>query len=378
VRRHAFMAAALCLVACTGGGDAAPPEIRIGLLATMEGRFSETSGQPSKRGAELAVAERNAGGGVTIGGVPYRVRLIVRSYASRADAAAQARALINQDSIHALVGPQLSVHAIPVAVMAEDARVVMISPMSSNPETTAGKRYVFRLAFLDDFQGEVLGNFARHDLDASRAAILYEETSSYSRGLAREFRKSFEASGGTVVAEEHFLADDPVDYRHQLRRIEGRRPEVLLLPNTMFADSVQLRQAREIGLDVQILGTDTWDLQQAKKMDAAEGLFVTHQWHHDLPGAEVARFLDRFDAAYGRRPKTTAAMTYDAVRLLLDAMENAGSVESDAVRTSLATGAEFEGVTGRISFDGGGSPRRSAVISKVIGGEAKFFRVVDP
>ena len=362
-----------------GGADGPAPEIRIGLLATMEGRFAESSGDPSLRGAELAVSERNAAGGVVVDGVPHQVRLVVRSYDARADdAAAQARVLINEDSVHALLGPQLSAHAIAVAVMAEEARVVMISPMSSNRATTEGKRFVFRLAFLDDFQGEVLSDFALDELKARTGAVLYEETSPYSSGLAREFVARFQAGGGRIVAEETFLGDAPLDFQEQLGRIARARPDVLLLPNAMAADSVQMRQARELGIQSQILGTDTWDLQLSPNLAAAEGVYVTHQWHYDMEGPEVAPFLRRFDAAYQRLPRTTAAMTYDATVLLLDAMERAGAVGGEPLRAAVAGTRDFQGVTGRISFDGSGSPRRSAVISRVHGGKVSLFRTVDP
>lgn len=375
--RLAWASLGLVLAACGAPQD--PPEIRIGLLATMEGPYREASGLPSKRGADLAVEEWNARGGVVIDGVPRRIRLVVRSYDNRADdAAAQARALLNQDSVHAIIGPQLSSHAIPVAQMAEQVRVVMISPMSSNAETTAGKRYVFRLAFLDAFQGYALASFATEDLGARTAAVLFEETSQYSRGLAAEFRRRFEAAGGRIVASEHFLADDGPDYRDQLRRIGAAKPDVLLLPNAMGADTLQVRQMEELGIDIQVLGTDTWDLQWTPKLAGTAHVFVTHQWHYQMGGPQVEAFLRRFREAYDRLPRTTAAMTYDATNLLLTSMQKVGSVDSDDVRSVLATTTDFLGVTGRISFDGTGNPHRSAAVSHLENGKPVLDRVIDP
>ena len=160
----------------------APAELRVGLLALLHGVPKQTSGLPSVHASELAAKLVNDRGGVTLDGRSHNLRIVVASYEDRADSATSvARALINQERIDALIGPQFSRHAIPVAVVAEDARVPMLSPMSSNPATTKDKSFVFRLAFLDNFQGDVMGRFAAKELDARRAAVLYDRTTAYGR-----------------------------------------------------------------------------------------------------------------------------------------------------------------------------------------------------
>ncbi len=159
------------------------------------------------------------------------MKLIVKAYDDRPDSATSvARALVNQSQIHVLIGPQLSRHAIPVAIVAEDAEIPMVSPMSSSPGTTAGRRFVFRLAALDDVQGRAMGEFAADDLAARRAAVLYDISTDYSRSLAEWFRRAFESGGGKVVAVESFTRDEPLEYRESLDRIAAASPDVLVPP----------------------------------------------------------------------------------------------------------------------------------------------------
>ncbi len=201
------------VTACRSAPDA-PREIRIGLLALLGGVQRETSGLPSVYAAELAAKIVNDRGGIEVDGHPHRIEIVVKDHADRSDSATSvARALINQERIDALIGPQFSRHAIPVSIVAENARMPMLSPMSSNPATTEGKNFVFRLAFLDDFQGDVMGRFAANELGATRAAVLYDKTTAYGRSLSDAFRRAFEEEGGQIVTFESFALDEPLDYR---------------------------------------------------------------------------------------------------------------------------------------------------------------------
>ena len=368
----------LAAVAC-GPVAEEPPEIRIGLLALSEGISRETSGLPSIRGAELAIDAVNERGGIELGGIPHRVVLVVKDYEDRPDSAASvARALINQERIDALIGPQFSRHAIPVAVVAENARMPMLSPMSSNPATTRGKGFVFRLAFLDDFQGQVLGHFAVDELGVSRAAVLYDISTAYGRSLAQAFRQAFEDKGGTVVAFESYARDEPRDYRQQLARIREEKPEVLYLPNDTEYVIAQILQARERGIEATLLGGDTWDMKRFALEPQCEGAFVAHQWHPDMDTPEARAFVEAFRRKHGSAPKVTAAMTYDSVALLLRVIEREGSKDPEAIRKGLAETREFVGATGTIRFDGRPDPLRSVVISKLHDGRSSLYRIVDP
>jgi branched-chain amino acid transport system substrate-binding protein len=368
-------ASALGAAACAKDPRAA--EIRIGLLVLLSGVPAETSGYPSIEGAELAVREANEIGGIRIGGVPHSVKLIVKEYDDRPDSATSvARALVNQSRIDALVGPQFSRHAIPVAIVAEDSEIPMVSPMSSSPGTTEGRRFVFRLAPLDEVQGRAMGEFAASELDAKRAAVLYDISTDYSRSLAESFRRAFERAGGRVVAFESFARDEPLDYREKLERIARVDPDVLYLPNDSERCEAQIVQARERGVDATLLGGDTWDLERFRALPESDGAYVAHQWHPDLDTPEARRFRDLFTKTYGKTPKITSAMTYDAVALVLDVIARKGSLDSSAIRDGIAATRDFRGATGTVRFPDGGDPERSVVIARISGGESRLHRII--
>src|SRR5574341_106363 len=351
--------AALLAVGCPAG----PRELRIGVLAQTTGPYAEVSGRPTVEGARMAAWEARD---VEVGGRRYRVVLVERDFADRPDAAATAaRAAINQDQVVALIGPQFSRHAIPVSVLAEDAQVPMISPMSSNPATTAGKRYVFRLAVLDDVQGRVIARFARQDLRARAAATLFEVSSQYSRELAERFRRAFTEQGGRIVAFEPYTADRAAELGAQLRRIRAASPDVLYLPNFPADVARQVLGAQQLGVRATLLGSDSWDPPSLPPLRPAQAAYVTNQWRPDIPTAATRAFVTRYRRTFGTEPRAAAALTYDSVRILLAAVRRAGSLDPAEIRTAIAATREFPGVSGPITFHGGADPRRSVAVSRV-------------
>ncbi len=361
LRRPATLVA-LSMLLVAGCRPSAPPTVRIGVLATLTGRFGEVSGRPTVEGARLAVRDF---GPLELGDRPVHVELTERDFADRADAAARAaRALINQDSVVAIVGPQFSRHAIPVAIIADDAHVPMISPMSSNAEVTRGRSYVFRLATLDEVMGAALARYAARELTARRAAVLFDVSAVYSRGLAERFRATFDSAGGRVVAFETYTADRADDIAGQVRRIAAARPDVVFLPN--FSDVV-VRQVPALwaaGVRAVLLGSDSWDPQTVPLADGQRAV-VAGQWRPDLPTEPARRFAAAYRAAYGAAPRAAAAMTYDAVTLLLGAMRSTGSTDPDSLRAAIARTVDFEGASGTIRFAGRSDPVRPVAISAV-------------
>lgn len=358
---RSIVLAAVTAAACTGGP---PPEVRIGLMATFAGPFAEVSGVPTRQGARLAL--REAGDTVTVNGRVHRVVLVERGFEDRADAAAgAARALINQEGVVALVGPQFSRHAIPAAVVAEEARLPMISPMSSNPATTAGRRFVFRLAFLDDVQGPVLAGFARDSLRARTAAVLYDVTGSYSRDLATVFRRAFEAAGGRVTAFETYSADGVDDVDPQVARIAAARADVVFLPGFPDAVARHVPLLQRAGVRGTLLGGDSWDPLSLPSLLPGQRAYVTAQWRPDLPTAEARRFRDAYRAAFGTEPRAAAAMTYDAVHILLGALRTAGVTAGDPLRDAIAATDGYHGASGTFAFGGRADPGRQVAVSEV-------------
>ena len=312
----------------------------------------------------MAVDELNAADGVMIGGTAHRVRLIVRDFAERPDAAASAvRALVNLDSVHALVGPQFSAHSIPAGGVAEDAQVPLISPMSSNPALTQGRRFVFRLAYLDAFQGKVLARYACGQLSLRRAAMLYDAASPYGRDIAALFRETFSGCGGLVVADETFTTDRATDFTPQLRRIIASGADALLLPNYAREDSIQVRQARALGFRGRFLSSDSWDPAGLYSIEEAIGTVVVGQWDWRLPSPVTQRFVRRYREIYSDSvPRATAALTYDAILLLADAARRVGTLQGDSLARAIAQIERYEGAGSTYRFAGRQDPRRGGVL----------------
>ena len=353
-------AALVHMLACA---PAEPPEFRIGFLNVMVEPMGPVSGLPGRNGAQMAIDEINAAGGVVVDGISHRAVLVEREIEIRADAAATgARVLINVDSVHAIVGPQISTLAIAAAAVAEFAQVPLISPMASNPAVTAGRSMIYRLAFLDEYQGSALARFAYDSLGVRRAASLYDGANPYSRDIWALFRSTFEGRGGRVVAEETFHTDVAADYRTQLRRLLAARPDAILLPNYAVHDSVQVRQARDLGFRGRFLGSDSWDPVAMVRIPAAEGSVVVANWDTRSGGDSTRAFVSRYQARFGQEPRTTAAATFDAMRILAMAATRARSLNGPALATAIGTTDGYEGVVTTYRFRGSGDPVRGGPI----------------
>lgn len=342
---------------------AEPPPIRIGLIGVFTGAMAGSSGIPARRGAEIAIAEINAAGGVTIAGRAHRLALVDLEVENRPDAAAVgARQLINLDSIDVLIGPQMSTLAIAAGAVAEESEILMVAPMASNPLVTAGRQFVFRLAFLDAFQGEVLARFAYDSLGIRRAAILHDAASPYGSDISALFAQTFTALGGRIVALERYDIDGPEDYRPQLQRLLAGSPQALLLPNFVTGDSTQMRQARLLGFRGRFLGTDSWDVRGLASVPGAQGSLIVGNWDRDTTRASAVRFHAAWAAIDAEPPRATAAATYDAIHLVAQAMTRAGAREGAALADSLRWFGRYEGAVTTYDFRGGNDPVRGAAL----------------
>ncbi len=376
VTRRALVAAlSFGVLACK---PAPAPEVRIGLIGVFSGSMAGSSGVPAQLAARLAVSEINAAGGVFVDGVRHQLRLIETETENRPDAAAvTARRLINIDSVDVLIGPQSSTLAIAAATIAEESEVLMIAPMASNPQVTAGKRYVFRLAFLDSFQGEVLARFAYDSLGIRRAAAMHDAASPYGRDITALFTETFTALGGTIVGVEQFDSDGARDYRTQLRRLIAGRPQALLIPNLVTNDSLQLRQARDLGFTGRFLGTDSWDVRGLAPNPSYHGALVVGNWDRDSTRAMAKRFRAGWDRAYEERPVATAAATYDAIYVLSEALKRAGTKSVSVLADSLRNLGRWDGAVTAFDFAGANDPVRGAVLLE-LGGAGLGIRTSVP
>lgn len=382
--RYFVMAWLLCLFAGLSGACATAPsppptpqEIRLGVLLPITEEF-EVSTRSSLNAANLAAEQVNAQGGLVVGGQSYQVSLVVEDDQDLPQAAVQAaRKLIARDEVVAIIGVPVSRIAIPVATVAENEQVPLISYKSTNPETTAGKRYVFRVTFLDQFQAEVLARFVRNDLDKQRAAVLYDIASEYNRDLSLFFRQEFEQLNGTVVAFESYTTDER-EWHSQLETIRESHPDVLFLPNYDSDVLLQVQQARTMGITATIVGGDSWSDFGKDDLRQMDGAYYTDQWPTDQTSTQTQAFIEAYRTAYGDEPDANAALTYDAFGLLFHALEQQSSVSPESIRNGLASIEHYTGVTGTMVFHGTGDPERSVVILQVQDGQPVFYRQVDP
>jgi branched-chain amino acid transport system substrate-binding protein len=361
---------------------AAPTEIRIGLDVPMTGDIAYV-GTQSQRAAEMKSADVNDAGGLDVGGKKYKINIIVADNESKAESAtAAATKLITQDKVLAIVGPQASKQAVPTGEVCNENETPMISPWSTNPNTTLNRPWVFRACFLDPFQGPVVANFATQEFGYTKAAVLYDVASDYPKGLAENFRDGWEEihGAGSVVSFESFTTGD-TDFSAQLTKIKGSGAEFLFTPQYYNEVPLIVKQAQELGLAMDIIGSDSWGDPKTIELcgDACEGLyFSTHYAAEGATGATKA-FIDRYNADYGEIPGDVAALTWDALDILLKAIQNTGGITGDlakdreAVKDELGKVAGFVGITGKMTFTPDGDPIKCAVIVKIEGGKFKFY-----
>ncbi len=376
----------LLLSSCGGGGSGGDAVIRVGVIAELTGDLA-AAGASCRNAAELAARRINESGGVTIAGRPHTIKVFVEDNAGKAEqSVSAAQKLIAQDRVVAIIGPNASRYAIPASEIAEANRTVLISPWSTNPKltldarTNAPKRYVFRSCFIDPFQGGLLARFALDNLQARRAAVLYDVASEYNKGIAEVFKAAFESGGGLVAAFETYTTGDK-DFSAQITKIANAGPDVLFLPNYYSEVPLQIQQAQRLGLSkVPILGSDSWGSSELLKLcaGACEGYYFSTHYAADTATPQVAEFIRVYHAAFGVDPDDVAALTTDAFGLIIDALSAAGSADREAIRNALAEIQNYEGITGTMRFSGTGDPVKSAVIIRIQDGAFRFHTRIEP
>ena len=365
------------VVAVTGcGGEGSERQgIKVGFFGALTGPTA-TFAQSGKNGATLAVAEINAAGGVL--GKPL-VLLSEDDRGEASEAASVVSKLITRDHVVALIGENASSRTLAAAPIAQSYKVPMVSPSSTNIEVTKKGDYIFRVCFIDSYQGQALATFARRDLKAQTAAILIDARSDYSVGLAEAFRKAFETAGGKVIDVLKYTEGD-ADFSAQLTSLRPQNPDVLVVPGYYTDAGLIARQAKSLGLSATLLGADGWDSPKLVEIggEAVEGSYLSNHYSVDDPSEAVRRFVDAYKAKYGAEPDSIAALTYDATRILADAITRAGSTEGKRIRDALASTKGFVGVTGTITMDADRNPVKPAVILKVEGGRFRFAAAIAP
>jgi len=371
----------LTQAACRKSG----PDIKIGVIAELTGDLAAV-GDSCKKAAELAVAEINEAGGVKVAGTKHLLRLVIEDSQGGAQPAADAaKRLIEQEKVLAIVGPNASLGAVPAAVAAAAGKTLLVSPWATAPRVTvddAGspRRWTYRACFPDAFQGAALAKFASGYIQAKKAAILYNPASEAPKSQAEVMKKEFEARGGQVVAFETYAAGDK-DFSVQMKKIAEAAPDVVFLPSYYGEVAEQLRQARAAGVKAPFLGSDNWGNPELLKSAAeVEGAYFCAHYNPDAMEDKVGIFRAAFEQRYAKEvPDDVAALTYDTMQLLKQALDTAAGDDRDAVREAFAKIPLYEGVTGRIASKGGSpDPPKSVVPKQLKGGKPPFVTNIAP
>jgi len=362
--------------ACRPGPTAGGEPLRVGLVGALTGPEAQL-GRSIRDGAMLAIEQANAQGGVR----GRRLELRVYDSQGRPEEAASATVrLVTQDGVALILGGDTSGSTLAMAPVATQAAVPLLSPSATSPRVTVeGGPYVFRVCFVDSFQGAALAGFAR-SLGLTRMAVLTDMGSDYSVGLAQAFERRFLQLGGTVVASERYSKGDS-DFRAQLTHLKGKHPEGLFVPGYYTQAAAIARQARQLGLGLPLLGGDGWDSVSelvALGGDAVEGSqFTTHFSPHN-PSVRAQAFLRDFQARFGHPPESGSALGYDAARVGVEALRRAPSEGGPALREALAQTADFDGVTGRMTLGADRNAVTSAVVLRIHAGRAVFVAELPP
>ena len=333
-----------------GGGSANADEIVVGSNFELTGNHAQY-GTNAAKGFKLAIQEVNDAGGVN----GKKIKIVDAD--SKSDAAESVNAatkLISDNNVVAMVGPAVTASVIAESQVATDSKVPVIAPAATNPDVTvengAVKPYIFRACFIDPQQSEVMAQFAAKDLNAKTAVLYIDSSSDYSKSLGKIFKDKFEADGGQVLMEEFFVAKDQ-DFKATLTKLQGANADLIFVPAYYEEVGKIVKQARELGINSAILGTDGWDDPKVAEISGADALnntyFCTHYFEGD---SDVQAFINAYKNAYKEDPNVFAALGYDAGKMLADAIKR-GDGTSDAIRGNIETIKDLQVGTGKITMD---------------------------
>lgn len=368
-----FMMVALVLGAFAGcaGGESAEAEtetVKIGLIAPTTGQVA-VYGQAVKNAVEMAVEEQNLAGGI----LGKEIELI--SYDNKGDATETVNAfnrLVDNDGIDAFIGAVISSTSLTIAPLAVEAGIPMITPTGTNLEITPIGDNVFRACFIDPYQGKVIGQFAFNELNAKKAAVMFNTADDYSVGLKDAFVAAYEAAGGEIVAVEGYTGGTDKDFKALLTNVKAEAPDVLFLPDYYNTVGLIADQAKEVGVEATLVGADGWDGVLGVSPESVEGGYFANHYAKDDPDELVQSFIAEYTEKYGEAPNALAALGYDGAQIMFAAIESAGSTDKAAIVEAMGN-TSIDGVTGHIVFDADGNPEKSISIITIEDGKDVLY-----
>lgn len=335
------------LAACqtqNGGGD----KVRIGVFMSTTGSTANF-GISSVNGIKMAADEINAAGGIN----GKQVELLVQDDRSDAsEAATIVTKFVTQDQVHAVIGEVASSRSIAAAPIAQNAKIPMLTPSSTNPEVTKKGDFIFRSCFIDPYQGAAIAQFAAKTLGAKTAAIMVDRKNDYSTGLEKVITETFTRFGGKMVATQSYQEGDQ-DFNAQLTSLKGSNPEVIFVPGYYNDVGLIAKQARDKGITVPLIGGDGWDSEQLYKIGgtALNGSYFTNHYSPFDTDPKVQKFVNDYKQRYNSTPDALAATAYDAANIMFDAIKRSKSLSGPDIRDALAATNAFPGVTGTVTFN---------------------------
>jgi branched-chain amino acid transport system substrate-binding protein len=357
-------------------GDGGTGPISVGEYASLTGKTA-TFGQSSHKGTQMAVEEVNAAGGINGRQLELHTE---DDRGVKTEAATAVRKLIDRDKVMAVLGEVASGNSLAAAPICQSKQVPMISPASTNPDVTAKGDYIFRVCFIDPFQGTVMAKFAANELKLKRIAVFKAQDAPYSTGLAKNFITAFQGLGGQIVANESYSSSD-TDFKAQLTSIKGKNPDALFIPGYYNEVGTIAHQARELGIKVPLLGGDGWDsptIFQAAA-GALEGCYFSNHYSPEDKSPTIQEFIQKFkDKHSGEVPDAMAALGYDAAKILADAMKRAKSLSGPDLRDAIAATKDYPGVTGKITLNEERNAVKPAVVLQIRGNAYHYVTTINP
>ena len=355
-------------------------EIILGANYEMTGALAAVAKQ-TVNGINLAIKQTNEQGGV----LGKQIKLIIADNKSEPSESANAiTKLIKNDNVKLVFGSVASSNVLATVQIAHDSKIPLITATATNPSVTMEqdqvRPYVFRTCFIDPFQGEVMANFAAKSLQAKNAVMYIDSSSDYSKGLAKIFAEKFIANGGIIIGEESFLQKDQ-DFKSTLTKIKAINPDVVFIPAYYEEVGKIIRQAREIGIKSQLIGTDGWDdpkLIEIAGLSAVEGTFFSNHYSPQDQDPKVVEFVKAYKAEYNQEPSALAVLGYDCALVVIDAIKRAGSDDPEKIRQALEETKKLQITTGLLSIDNNHNPIKSAVVVEIKNGQQVFKEKINP
>jgi branched-chain amino acid transport system substrate-binding protein len=372
----ALLLSAVTLLSCDTGGDSNNKnEILIGEYGSLTGSTA-TFGISTKNGVDMAVEALNKSGGL----LGKQVRVIVEDDQGKPEEAQTVvTKLITKNHVIAVIGEVASSRSLAAAPVAQENGIPMISPSSTNPAVTQKGDYIFRVCFIDPFQGFVMAKFATGTLRLKNLAILRDIKNDYSVGLANVFAENVQKMGGTIVEDASYSEGDQ-DFSAQLTRIKSKNPQAIFVPGYYGEVALIAQQAKKQGLTVPLLGGDGWDSPKLIEIGGSDldGSYFSNHYSPDDPNPAIQKLVSDYKAKYGSVPDALAGLGYDSANVLFDAIRRANSLDPMKIRDALATTKDFPGVTGKITIDKDRNAVKPAVVMTIKDKKYQYVETVNP